>query len=235
MTDDVPHKMKNIHLAIIPDGNRRWAKKHKKPVWYGHFKGAKKMEEFLDWCLEHPEIKMVSIYALSTENLKRDKKELKKLWDIYKKEFNKLLNSKKVKNNEIRVNIVGDMNAWRNDVRKLALTLMKVTENYTRYILNILLAYGSHFEILNAIKKIVGRSIKHNPLLKESFSKFLMVNRPVDLIIRTGGQYRLSNFLLFQAAYAEIYFSDTLWPDFSKKEFEKILRWFQKQKRKFGI
>jgi undecaprenyl diphosphate synthase len=235
MSDDVPHKVDNIHLAIIPDGNRRWAKKKKKPVWYGHIAGAKKMEEFLDWCLEHPEIKMVSIYALSTENLNRSEKELQKLWDIYKKEFKKLLKSKKVKNNEIRINIVGDVDVWRRDVKKLARTLMRVTENYTRYILNILLAYGSHFEIFNAVKKVIGKGIRSTPLLRQSFSRFLMVNRPVDLVIRTGGQYRLSNFLLFQAAYAEIYFSKTLWPDFSREEFEKILRWFKKQKRKFGV
>ncbi|MEM5778538.1 MAG: polyprenyl diphosphate synthase [Candidatus Aenigmatarchaeota archaeon] len=225
---------RDIHLALIPDGNRRWAKKRNKPEWYGHYEGAKKMEEFLNWISEHPEIKMVSIYALSTENLKRSKEELNKLWEIYTKEIKKLKNSKKIKENNIKVNIFGEENFWPNDFKHVAKSLMRTTENYTKNILNVLIAYGSQYEILNAVKKVIKFGVKAIPPLKNAFVKYLMINKPVDLIIRTGDQYRLSNFLLYQAAYSEIYFSKTLWPDFTKKEFEKILKWFWKQERKFG-
>jgi tritrans,polycis-undecaprenyl-diphosphate synthase [geranylgeranyl-diphosphate specific] len=225
---------RDIHVAIIPDGNRRWARKKNKPEWYGHLAGAKKMEQLMDWVLEHPEIKMVSVYALSTENLNRNEKELKKLWSIYEREIKKLLTSKKIKDNNVRVNIVGEESFWRPDFKHLSKYVMKNTENYTRSVLNILIAYGSQYEILSSIKKIAKVGVKAIPPLKDALIKYLMINKPVDLIIRTGGQRRLSNFLLYQAAYSELYFTDTLWPDFSRKEFEKILKWFCSQERKFG-
>ncbi len=177
---------------------------------------------------------MISVYALSTENLTRNKKELNKLWWVYEKNFRKILKSEKIRDNSVRVNIIGESDIWRSDVRQAAKAVEKATSSYANIIWNIMLAYGSQFEILNAIKKVVKTGVKAVPPLKNSFVKYLMINRPVDLIIRTGGQYRLSNFLLYQAAYSEIYFSDTLWPDFSRREFEKILRWFWIQKRKFG-
>lgn len=177
---------------------------------------------------------MLSVYALSTENINRDIKELNKLWGIYKNEFKKILTSKRTKENGLKVNIFGNEALWRKDVKQVAKDVMRTTHNYTKSVLNILLAYGSQFEIVNAAKKIVGKGIHKVPLAEEMFHKFLMVNRPVDLIIRTGNEHRLSNFLLYQAAYAEIYFSKTLWPDFSKKEFEKILRWYKNRGRRIG-
>ena len=234
MTDDVSLKKREIHVAIIPDGNRRWAKKKGRPVWYGHVKGAEKLERVLDWCLDYPEVKMISVYALSTENLKRSKEELNKLWWVYKNNLKRILNSKKIVDNNVRVNVVGDSSIWRSDVRNMAKNVERATDSYARIIWNILIAYGSQYEILSAAKKIIKTGVKAVPPLRDAFTKYLMINRPVDLIIRTGGQRRLSNFLLYQSAYSEIYFSDTLWPDFSRKEFEKILRWFWKQQRKFG-
>jgi len=234
MTDDVSLSKRDIHIALIPDGNRRWSRKRGKPEWYGHYVGAKKMEEFLDWVLEHPEIKMVSIYGLSTENLKRSEKELSKLWAVYKRELNKLLNSKKIRDNKVRVNVIGEENLWRADVKHVAKSVMKATSNYTKSVLNILIAYGAQSEILSSIKRIVKTGVKAIPPLRDAFVQYLKINKPVDLIIRTGGQQRLSNFLLYQSAYSEIKFSDTLWPDFSRKEFERILKWFWKQERKFG-
>lgn len=234
MTDGLSLKKHDVHIAIIPDGNRRWARKRSKPEWYGHVTGAKKLEKFLDWCLEYPEIKMISVYALSTENLNRSKAELNKLWWVYKNNLKKILESEKIKKNEVKVNVIGDSAIWRSDVKQVAKTVMKTTENYAKIVWNILIAYGSQFEILSAVKKVLKGGVKRIPPLRDAFVKYLMINKPVDLIIRTGGQFRLSNFLLYQAAYSEIYFTDTLWPDFSKKELEKILRWYWKQERKFG-
>jgi undecaprenyl diphosphate synthase len=225
---------KGIHVALIPDGNRRWAKGKMMPEWYGHYRGAKTMEKFLDWTIEHSDIKTVSIYALSTENLKRSKKELNKLWDVYKSEFDKLRKSKKIRNNRMKIKIIGENMFWRGDVKNAANMLMDTTKQYTRSVLNIMIAYGSHSEILNSVKKIVKRGVSSIKPINDVFIKSLKVSSPVDLIIRTGGQHRLSNFLLFQSAYSEIYFTDTLWPDFSRKEFEKILKWYFKQQKRFG-
>jgi undecaprenyl diphosphate synthase len=223
-----------MHVAIIPDGNRRWAQKTGKPVWWGHMAGAKKMEEFAGWCSKHPEVKTVSVYALSTENLNRSPEELDRLWGIYQKEFTAMMKSKSVKEKSLRVNVIGNNALWRSDVRQAARDVMRATRQYTGGVLNILLAYGSQFEMMRGMKKLVGKGIKNVPFAEDTFNKLLMVTQPVDLVIRTGGQSRLSNFLLYQAAYAELYFTDTLWPDFSKKEFEKILRWYKTQQRKFG-
>ena len=234
LADDVKINKPDIHIAIVPDGNRRWSRKRGRPEWYGHVKGAEKLEKVLDWCLEFPEVKMISIYALSTENLNRREKELNKLWWVYKKKLEKILISKKIRKNQIRVNVIGNTNVWRSDVRQAAKDVKKATRNYASIVWNIMIAYGSQSEILGALYKAVKTGVKAIPPLRDSFVKNLMVNRPVDLIIRTGGQYRLSNFLLYQAAYAEIYFSPTLWPDFSKNELEKAIKWFWKQKRKFG-
>ncbi len=225
---------REIHVAVIPDGNRRWSRKRGRPEWYGHYSGAKKMEQFLDWTLKHPEIRTISVYGLSTENLNRPKEELAKLWPIYKSEVSKLATSKKVARNSIRVNVVGDESLWRSDFRSAARSVMKTTENYTRILFNILIAYGSQSEILSSMKRVVKTGVKSIPPLRDALIKYMKISKPVDLIIRTGGQCRLSNFLLYQSAYSEIYFSKTLWPDFSEKEFEKILRWFWKQERKFG-
>lgn len=225
---------RGIHISIIPDGNRRWAKLKGRPEWLGHAAGARKLRDVAKWCTEHPEIKTVTVYALSTENMQRDGGELSRLWGIYRSEFKHILTSPDTRRNGLRVNIIGNASAWRPDVREAATEVMRATRHYTGRVLNILLAYGSQFEILSAVKKVVKAGARRLPLVPSLFNKFLMVSQPVDLVIRTGGEHRLSNFLLFQAAYAEIYFSDTMWPDFSRKEFERILRWYRACQRKFG-
>ncbi len=223
-----------LHIAIIPDGNRRWAKKKKKPTMYGHQKGAETLENLLNWSAEHPEIKMITIYALSTENLNRTKKELKGLWSIYKTNLEKVLESPEIKKNQIRVKILGNYKTWDSDTKKVAKEVMNNTKNYGKSVLNILLAYGGKYEIMNSISHLVKTKSKKIPITGKLFEDFLMVKKPVDLVIRTGGHHRLSNFLLYQAAYSEIYFTNTLWPDFSKREFNKIMKWYYKQQKKIG-
>lgn len=192
------------------------------------------MRELMEWVRDYPEIEMISIWGLSTENLNRSEKELKHLWKIYNTELEKLLNSEEIRKNQIKIRVVGDSNSWNTDFKKTAKKIMKETENYTKTILNVMISYGSQFEILNAIKKVVKAGVKAVPPVRNAFVNYLMINRPVDLIIRTGGHQRLSNFLLYQAAYSEIYFSQKMWPDFSKREFNKIMKWFWKQKRNYG-
>jgi len=177
---------------------------------------------------------MISIYALSTENLGRDRKELNYLWKVYLEGLKKVITSEEFKKDQIKVNVLGNHNLWRSDVKKTAKEVMINTKNYTKSVLNILLAYGGQFEIIGSMNTLLKKGIRRIPIAGDAFNKFLLVKKPVDLVIRTGGYHRLSNFLLFQSAYAELYFTDTLWPDFSKKEFDKIMKWYFSQKKKFG-
>ncbi|MCD6496578.1 MAG: di-trans,poly-cis-decaprenylcistransferase [Candidatus Aenigmarchaeota archaeon] len=220
-------RKKGIHIGLIPDGNRRYAIKHGKPVIQGHIEGAKKIEKFMEWCAEHPEIKMISIFALSTENLKRPKDEMDALWSVYSDELKKLLKDPKVKNKKLNVRVLGDKGTWSSDVRETAKELYNSTKSYSRMILNIMLAYGSKLELRQAVKEMLKK-----PFMK--LDKALYVKEPLDLVIRTGNQHRLSNFMLYQASYAEIYFCDKMWPEFTRKDFERILEWYKEQQRKFG-
>lgn len=225
MTDGVRTKNKRMHIGLIPDGNRRYALEKGKPLFDGHIEGAQRIEDFLDWCKEYPEIKMVSIFALSTENLNRAPTEVKALWKVYKDELRKLVEKAKVEN--IKVKVVGNDGLWKPDVKEVAKELVESTKSYSRYILNLMLAYGSKFEIRQAVKTTIKK-----PLIK--IDKALYVKEPLDLVIRTGKQHRLSNFMLYQASYAEIYFSDSLWPEFSREEFGSIMDWYFEQQRRFG-
>jgi undecaprenyl diphosphate synthase len=228
MTKDMKNSESGIHIGLIPDGNRRYSKEKGLPTFMGHERGAKRIEEFLEWCDDYyPKIKMISIFALSTENLNRSELEMKALWGIYKHVFEKLLHDERVINKKLRVRIYGNDMLWKPEIKEVAKDLYNSTKTYSRMALNFLLAYGSKFEINNAMKKIIKK-----PFTK--LDKSLYVNQPLDLVIRTGKAHRLSNFMLYQASYAEIYFSDTLWPEFSRKEFDKIMSWYFNQQRKFG-
>lgn len=227
MTDDVRNKKTGLHIGLIPDGNRRYAKSKGMPVYEGHWEGAKRLEEFLEWCDEYPQIKMVSIFALSTENLNRSKIEVQALWEIYNSMFRRLLKDPRVKEKRMKVRILGNDVVWKPAIKDVAKELLETTKSYSRYILNLLLAYGSKFEINQAMKETI----------KKPFTKLdraLYVKKPLDLIIRTGKQHRLSNFMLYQASYAEIYFSDSMWPEFTKQEFSHIMDWYMEQQRKYG-
>jgi len=227
------------HLGIIIDGNRRWARARGLPPWEGHRAGAEKLNEFLNWCLEVG-IPQVSIYTLSTENLNRPKEELKHLFKLLEEYVDGLLNDKKkfalLEKYEVRVRFVGELNRLPKKLIKLMGKLMEKTAKYQKRVLNFLVAYGGKYEIVNAIKKLAEEVIKHGKIeiTEKDIEKHLYVPQPLDLVIRTGGYQRLSNFLLWQASYAEIYVTKTLWPDFSKKEFMKALRWYSQQKRNFG-
>jgi len=227
------------HLGIIIDGNRRWARLRGLPPWEGHRAGAKKLEEFLNWCLEIG-IPQISIYTISTENLNRPKEELKHLFKILEEYVDGLLNNKKkfslLEKYEVRVRFVGELNRLPKKLIKLMSKLMEKTAKYQKRVLNFLVAYGGKSEIVNVVKRIAEEVVKHGKIeiTEKDIEKHLYVSQPLDLVIRTGGYQRLSNFLLWQASYAEIYVTKTLWPDFSKKEFLKALRWYSQQERKFG-
>jgi undecaprenyl diphosphate synthase len=227
MTDDVSTKRHGIHIGLIPDGNRRWAREHGNSPMHGHSVGAKRLEEFVEWCSEYPQIKMVSIFALSTENLKRPKEEVDALWKVYGLELRKLLKDPRVKKKRMKVRVVGERGTWKPDIKDIVKELYNSTKSYSRVVLNIMLAYGSRLEIKRAMKETVRKPF-------ERLDNALYVREPLDLVIRTGNQHRLSNFMLYQASYAEIYFSEKLWPEFTRKDFDEVMDWYHEQQRKFG-
>lgn len=223
------------HLAVIIDGNRRWAVASGLKPWEGHWKGAEKVEAFLDWCLKS-KIKQISIYALSSENLRRSKREVKELFKLFVYKLNQWLESDKFEKYQIRVNFLGDLRRLPMKIVKLMNKIMKKTSRFGKRVLNILVGYGGQFELLQAFKTLMKKVFQSGRIrvTTKEIEENLLVQTPVDLVIRTGGYSRLSNFLLWQTAYAEFFVTDTLWPDFTKREFMKAIRRFSKVKRNFG-
>lgn len=228
---DVPN-----HLAIILDGNRRWARAHKLPVWMGHRKGYETFEKFLEWCLEL-NIPQVSAFVLSTENLNRPKKELDEIFRLAY-EILKTWEKKKpiLDKYEVKVRFIGDLNRLPPKLTRLMGKIMQKTAKYQKKALNLLVAYGSHFELTEMMKRIAEKAIKTGrvEITKKDIEKNLLVPTPVDLIIRTGGEYRLSNFLLWQAAYSELIVLKKYWPDFTKRDLIKCIKEYNRRQRRFG-
>ncbi len=224
--------MKHIHLGVIPDGNRRWARLRGLPISEGHRRGAEVMENFLRWCLEE-EIEEISIYALSTENLqKRRREELEFLFRLFAERFNKLLKSDEIYQYEVRVNILGRYYSLPKPVVEAARKLMRVTRKHSKHFLNILVAYGSEDELTHCVRSLAKSGVRR--ITQSLIRKHLWVKRPLDLVIRTGGDHRLSNFMLYQAAYAELIFVDKYWPDFTREDFNWCLQKFYSAQRRMG-
>jgi len=225
------------HLGIIIDGNRRWARARGLQPWQGHQHGVETFEKFLNWCMEL-NIHQVSVYCLSTENLSRPKRELNemfKIWNDYLEKWERgesdLLDKYKVK-----VRFIGDLSKLPPKLVKLMGKVMMKTAKYQKRVLNLLIAYGGQFEMMEAIKRIAEKALKKGrvELTPKDIERNLLVPVPLDLVIRTGGRSRLSNFLIWQAAYAELYVTKILWPDFTKKELIKAIRWYSSVQKNFG-
>lgn len=225
------------HIAIIMDGNGRWAKTRNHPRNYGHQKGAKALEEICVYANKMG-ISYMTVYAFSTENWNRPKSEVKSLMDLLRKYLkNHIKNSAK---NNLRVRIIGDTDNLPDDIRLLISTLEKKTKDKDGMLLNIALNYGGRDEIIRGVKRLLRdvemQSLKDHTIDEEIFEKYLDtagIPDP-DLVIRTSGEQRLSNFLIWQVAYSEFYFTDCLWPDFNIKELDKALEVYQTRNRRFG-
>lgn len=228
------------HVAIIMDGNRRFAEKLGLKEIDGHRLGKDKLEEMLEWCLEL-DIKILTVYAFSTENLKRSEEELKNLMELFEENFIKAGDDERVHKNKIKIRAIGNVDILPKNVQNAIKYAEERTKNYEDYIFNIAIAYGSREEILNAIKKI-SEDVKSNKVKIEDidekvFSSYLYTSETPDpdLILRTSGEERVSNFLLWQLAYSELYFADVYWPEFRKVDFLRAIRNYQKRQRKFGV
>ncbi|WP_024790942.1 MULTISPECIES: di-trans,poly-cis-decaprenylcistransferase [unclassified Lebetimonas] len=218
-----------MHLAIIMDGNGRWAKKRGLKRVEGHKKGAEVVKEITAYCANSPEIKILTLYAFSTENWKRPKMEtdflMKLLENWLKKELETYIK------NDVKFEVIGDISKFSPKLRKRIEYTKETTKNNKRLTQVLALNYGGRDEITRAVKKIIK---KNEEITQENIQKNLDINEDVDLLIRTSGEIRVSNFLLWQIAYAEMFFTPTLWPDFTSRELEQILNNFKKRQRRFG-
>jgi len=225
------------HLGVILDGNRRWAVKHNLKPWEGHSYGAEKFEKFLEWCAEL-NIPRVSAYCLSTENLNRSKREVKELLKLFKQELEKLENEKRsfLDKYEIRMKCLGDLTKLPLGLRKVMGRIMKRTEKYNKRVFNLMVAYGGRFELTEAVKKIARKAIKTGiiTVTQKTISKNLLVKDEIDLLIRTSGEKRLSNFMPWQASYAELIVLRKYWPDITKRDLIRCIREYTRRQRRFG-
>jgi len=231
-SNNIPH-----HVAIIMDGNGRWAKARHLPKIAGHAEGVKTVERILE-ASKDIGVKILTLYVFSTENWKRPKKEVDSLMNLLETQLEKF--TPKLKKKDIRLNVIGDMEGLPFNVRKRIESALDATQHNKSFVLNLAINYGSRGEIINAVKLICNDSrsgkLGIEKLDGESFSGYLYTKGlpDPDLLIRTSGEMRLSNFLLWQLSYSEIYVTKKYWPDFGKKDFEEAVFSYQSRERRFG-
>ncbi|HHF59359.1 MAG TPA: di-trans,poly-cis-decaprenylcistransferase [Thermoplasmatales archaeon] len=234
LSNPLPH-----HVAIIMDGNRRYAKNLGLSEEEAYSRGKEKLEEVLEWCLELG-IKILTVYAFSTENFKRSRKELDILFRLFKQAMEDTCHDERIHKNGVRVNVMGKLELLPEDIRDAAKKLMEKTRNYKNYVLNIALAYGGRQEIVDAIREIA-RKVREGKINPEDVDERTVSSHlytkdvpDPDLILRTSGEERISNFLLWQLAYSELYFADVYWPAFKKEDFLRAILTYQQRKRRYG-
>ena len=250
MTEIDLHKVPQ-HIAIIMDGNGRWAKNRNLARLEGHKKGSEVAEDIVDAALDLG-VKYLTLYAFSQENWKRPGEEVVGLMDL----LHYFLISKKEKfiKNQVRLCVIGEIESLPVAVKEVLLSIMDATRSFSKLTLVLALSYGSRNEILRAVQKFIKSNQPHSggegeapaalpmegatraPVVDE-FSKYLDTKSfpDPDLLIRTSGEYRISNFLLWQMAYTELYFTETLWPDFNKEELVRAISEYQRRERRFGL
>ena len=226
------------HLGIIMDGNRRFAKRLTAKPWKGHEWGAKKLASVLEWCQEF-KIKELTIYTFSIQNFNRPKQEFDFLMALFEKNFEELKKDKRIYDNNIRINIIGRLWMFPESVQKRMREIMEQTKDHNSYTINFAMAYGGREEVIDAAKKIAemvnSGKLKIDDINEEVFKNNLYIKSEPDLIIRTGGEKRSSNFLAFQSAYSEYIYIEKMWPEFEKEDFVLCLEEYSNRKRRFGI
>ena len=226
-----------LHIAIIMDGNGRWAHQHGKERIFGHQQGVESVRTVIETAAELG-IKYLTLYAFSTENWGRPDEEVSALMGIMIQSLNNETDT--LLKNNIRLTAIGDFNRLADDVRTRLFETIKLTSGSTGLVLVIALSYSSRWEIVEAARKIVtavsSGALKTGAINETEFEKYLCTNGipDPDFMIRTSGELRISNFLLWQLAYSELYFTEKLWPDFGKEDFYNAIIDFQKRERRFG-
>jgi len=229
------------HIAIIMDGNRRWAAKKGLEPWLGHRAGAEKVEEVVKWCLNLG-VKVITLFVLSTENFKRTRRELEELFNLLREKASEYLNSDLIHKNGIRIKVIGRKQLLPADLRELLEKLEKATEGHDKLFVNLAIAYGGRAEITDAARNlardVIAGRIRLEDINEDLVSKYLytadLPSPEPDMIIRTSGEERISNFLLWQSAYSELVFLDVYWPEFRKIDLMRAIRTYQTRVRRFG-
>lgn len=227
------------HIGIIMDGNRRFAESLGQPPVKGHEYGRDTLENVLDWCLELG-VKHLTVYAFSTENFNRRPLEIKRLMDLFEENFLKMADDERVHKNRIHIETIGQIHRMPARVRKAIAYAQERTRDYADYFYTIAVAYGGRQEILDAVKQIA-REVEAGRLRPDDVDEALISKHlytrhlpDPDLILRTSGEERISNFLLWQMAYSELYFTDVYWPGFRKVDFLRAIRTYQHRQRRYG-
>ncbi len=230
------------HIAVIVDGNRRWADRRSAPHSQGHESGADKIEELLRWCLNLG-VRTITIYAFSTENMKRrEEQEVEDILRLFNERLRRIVKDRDIHNRRVRVRAIGRLNSLPPETQELIKDVEEATKDYDNHYLNIAVAYGGRAEIIDAMKRIA-EEVKEGKLESDDidekivedhlYTAHLPKSEP-DLVIRTSGEERLSGFLLWQTAYSELCFMDVYWPDFRQIDLLRAIRTFQKRERRFG-
>ncbi|MBQ9103694.1 MAG: di-trans,poly-cis-decaprenylcistransferase [Clostridia bacterium] len=219
-----------LHIGIIMDGNGRWAKARGKKRTYGHKVGSKNVDKIVSHAFKRG-VKVLSLYAFSSENWERPQEEVNELMRLLKVYFTKFL-GKVIKNN-VRLSVMGDMSKLTPELQELIAKDIEASKNNTGSILNVAINYGGRQEIVYAVKKLLEQG---EDITVEGISQNLYTAEfgEPDLIIRTGGDIRTSNFMVYQSAYSELYFTEKFWPDFNEEEFDKAILNYSQRKRRFG-
>tara|TARA_B100001996_G_scaffold382921_1_gene376335 strand:+ start:2436 stop:3167 length:732 start_codon:yes stop_codon:yes gene_type:complete len=223
------------HISIIMDGNGRWANDRGLPRSFGHKEGVKSIKKIVMACTVR-QISTLTLFAFSSENWNRPNYEVKLLMTLFEDSIK--TNSEELHANNVKVKFIGDLSKFNKKVIDKAVELESLTKKNTGLLLNFAINYGGKWDIVNAFNQYISSINLNETNIKvniDDIEKYLSLkdNHP-DLLIRTGGEQRLSNFMLWQHAYTELYFTDCLWPDFNEKEFDTAIKFFQKKKRKFG-
>lgn len=233
--------LKPEHIAIILDGNRRWASEKLLNPWAGHHHGADKIHDLLKWCLDLG-VKSITLYAFSTENFQRPLEEVSEIMNIVEEKLHEILEEEQIHSRKVRVKVIGRLSLLPKSVQEIIKEVEEATKDYDEHFLNVALAYGGRAEIVDATRKIASKVEKGklNPegIDESVFESHLytayMPKQDPDLVVRTSGEERMSGFLLWQCAYSELCFLDVFWPDFRRIDLLRAVRTYQKRKRRFG-
>ncbi|MDD4308439.1 MAG: polyprenyl diphosphate synthase [Thermoplasmata archaeon] len=227
------------HVAVIMDGNRRFARDLGLAPTEGHKEGRNKLEEMLNWGLEVG-VKILTVYAFSSENMSRKSDEIEELMRLFEESFYKAANDERVSKHRIRIRVLGMVSILPENVQKAIAYAEEKTKDNDGYFLNLAIAYSGREEIIQAIREIAGKvragELEPSQIDEKMFSSYLYTKEfpDPDLILRTSGEVRVSNFLLWQLAYSELYFADVYWPGFRKIDFLRAIRTYQQRTRRYG-
>lgn len=225
------------HIGIILDGNRRFAKRLVLKPWRGHEWGSKKVEQLFDWCKEL-DVHELTLYVFSAENFNRPKEEFDFLMKLFRESFEKTKNDVRLHKNKIRINFIGRLWRFPQDVQDAAKALMEATKDYSDYVINFAMGYGGRQEVVDAVKKLSEKvksgAVNVEDINEEMFSDNLYLKSEPEMIIRTGGDHRTSNFLIWQSSYSEWFFLEKTWPEFEKADLISCMEQFSSRERRFG-